>query len=78
MTFSDRVEEICREYNETRCALLDKKRSKDRYAPRDRSILEARLEAINYCLGTLGIPVVRCEGFISAFSIMGYEREVRS
>lgn len=74
MTFSDRIEEVCREFNSVHAHV----RSKDltQYA-RELAYMEER--TINYVLGTLAIPLVRDScGYITAFEIMGAHREVRS
>ena len=74
MTFSDRIEEVCREFNSVHAHI----RSKDlNVIYRDLYYMEER--TINYVLGTLGIPLVRDKcGYITAFEIMGAHREVRS
>ena len=74
MVFSDRVEEVCREFN----SIHAHKRAKQ--TPRNMiEVLEAQEQTINFCLGMLGIPVVRDScGYITAFQIMGGFKEVRS
>ena len=72
MTFSDRIERICREHNEIRALRYSSKDSLDRYA------LGREEQAINFCLGTLGISCVRKDGYITAFEYIGGFHEVRS
>lgn len=72
MVFSDRVREICNDYNATLNAVNVARRDAEKIA------LLSRIEALDYCLATLGIPLIRCEGHISAFEIMGHEMEIAS
>ena len=74
MTFSDRIEEVCREFNFAHAHVRHDEMTQ--YA-RDLAYMEER--TINYVLGTLAIPLVRdTRGYITAFEIMGVHREVRS
>lgn len=75
MTFSDRVEEVCREFNSVHAHVMSKDLTQ--YA-RDLAYVEER--TINYVLGMLAIPLVRDScGYITAFEITaGVHREVRS
>lgn len=74
MTFSDRIEEVCREFNRVRTAMSAKGLTREQSA-----YYQAETATINYCLGTLGIPCVRDDaGYITAFEIMGGFHEVRS
>ena len=74
MTFSDRIEEICREFNHVRVAVSAKGLTREQSA-----YYQAEIATINYCLGTLGIPCVRdTSGYITGFEIMGAIHEVRS
>lgn len=74
MTFSDRIEEICREFNNVRAIMGAKGLTREQ-----RARCRAELDTINYCLGTLGIPCVRdASGYITGFEIMGTIREVHS
>ncbi len=74
MIFSDRIEEICKEYNNVRATMSSKGLTRVQSA-----YYQAETATINYCLGTLGIPCVRdSSGYITGFEIMGTIREVRS
>lgn len=74
MTFSDRIEEICKEHNSVRTTMSAKGLTREQSA-----YCQAELATINYCLGTLGIPCVRdASGYITGFEIMGTIREVHS
>lgn len=74
MVFSERVELICREYNQVHAH----KHMKGLKARELETAVATEL-AINFCLGTLGIPCVRdTGGYITGFEIMGAIHEVRS
>lgn len=74
MTFSDRIEEVCREFNSVHANVRSKELTE---FARELAYMEER--TINYVLGTLAIPLVRDScGYITAFEIMGSHREVRS
>lgn len=74
MVFSERVELICREFNQTHAH-----RNMKGLKPREREMAVNTELTINFCLGTLGIPCVRdTSGYITGFEIMGYIHEVRS
>jgi len=74
MVFSDRVEEVCREFNAVHASVRSKELTE--FAS-ELAYMEER--TINYVLGTLAIPLVRDKcGYITGFEIMGTIREVRS
>ena len=74
MKFSDRIEEVCHEFNSVHAHVRSKELTE---FARELAYMEER--TINYVLGTLAIPLVRDKwGYITAFEIMGAHREVRS